>query len=512
MALVVGRSSLEPVRLVVIPKEDDAWRRPQRGGVRHPACGDRGKPRETHQSHGTQRGPNLKTLRLSLLFCLGLTGPAFAQDDAEARGPTVPAHASNDETSKLIDAMQTRVDQRSASARDANAAMAILSDQVETAIRMLSSREMKISTLRSTALGLSDELKAVAATRDELRFQVLRLTEEKDEILERQEGQVRELGGLLSLEREMTANLRKSVDDHSAELRASLVERDRIASDLGYIQGALASQRKQSEARLRRLAALEQDATESRDGRAELESRLAGETAALETTRASLDGTRARNAALDSELIAASARTEALNQQLAALRRQIAELSGLLETSEGENQQQQQMIANLGRRLNLALATKVRELARYRSEFFGRLREVLGERADVRIVGDRFVFQSEVLFRTGEAELEEPGRTQLRTFVDSLLEIGRTIPADIDWVLRIDGHTDERPIQTSRFPSNWELSTARAISVVKFLIEHGVPAQRVMAAGFAHFRPLDAGHDEIAFRRNRRIEFRLTQK
>ncbi len=243
-----------------------------------------------------------------------------------------------------------------------------------------------------------------------------------------------------------------------------------------------------------------------------LDSRLAAETASLETTEALLVDTRTRNAALDGELIATNARMAELNRQLAALRQQISELRGLLDNSEGENRAQQDVIANLGRRLNLALATRVRELARYRSEFFGRLRDVLGERSDVRIVGDRFVFQSEVLFRTGEAELEEPGRAQLRTLANSLIEIGRTIPTDIDWVLRIDGHTDERPIQTSRFPSNWELSTTRAISVVKFLIEQGIPAERVMATGFAHFRPLDPGRDEIAFRRNRRIEFRLTQK
>jgi chemotaxis protein MotB len=429
-------------------------------------------------------------LRLSLLICLGLTGPAVAQEGA--------APVANDETSKLIDTMQTRVEQGNASVRDTAAAMAILSDQVEAAIRLLSSRETDISALRGTALGLSDEVTALAAARDALRVQVTRLTEEKDAILARLQGQVRQLEGLLSLQREKTTTLSRHVDDGAAELRASLAARDRIAGDLSDLQGALAGQRKASAAQRRRMAALE--------------SRLADETAALETIRAALADARARNAALDSQHIAAGARTQALNRQLAALRRQLAALNLLLETSAGESHRQQQMIADLGRRLNLALATKLRELARYRSEFFGRLREVLGERADVRIVGDRFVFQSEVLFRTGEAELEEPGRTQLRTFVDSLLEIGRTIPADIDWVLRIDGHTDERPIQTSRFPSNWELSTARAISVVKFLIEHGVPARRVMAAGFAHFRPLDAGHDEIAFRRNRRIEFRLTQK
>ncbi|MCH9013800.1 MAG: peptidoglycan -binding protein [Proteobacteria bacterium] len=327
-----------------------------------------------------------------------------------------------------------------------------------------------------------------------------------------------------------------------------------MTADLSEVRGALAEQRAESEVQLRRTAALEREAAELRrtretlesrlatqsaaiettqasieqsrtrnralDGEiaaanaraAGLESRLADETAARQTTQASLERSRARNRAIDGELIAAGARMEALTRQLAALRAQIAELSGLLETSDGDSQEQQEVIADLGRRLNLALANKVRELAKYRSEFFGRLREVLGERSDVRIVGDRFVFQSEVLFRTGEAELEEPGREQLRRLAESLQQIADTIPSDIDWVLRIDGHTDERPIQTPRFPSNWELSTARAISVVRFLIEQGVPADRVMAAGFAHFRPLVPGRDEAAFQRNRRIEFRLTQK
>lgn len=208
----------------------------------------------------------------------------------------------------------------------------------------------------------------------------------------------------------------------------------------------------------------------------------------------------------------AQAEVTLLNRQIAALRQQLTRVVDALEAVESETQEKEVQLADLGRRLNVALATKVRELARYRSEFFGRLRKVLGERPDIRIVGDRFVFQSEVLFNTGEAELEMVGRQQLRRFAKSLKGIAATIPSDIDWVLRVDGHTDERPIQTSRFPSNWELSTARATSVIKFLIEEDIPAGRLIAAGFAQFRPLDTGQDESAFRRNRRIEFRLTQK
>jgi chemotaxis protein MotB len=413
-----------------------------------------------------------------------------------------------------------------ATAADTDAAMAFLSHQVEAAIRKLSTNEFETEELRETTRGLSDELEAVADNRDQLGFQLTRLTEEKDEIFLRLQGQVRDLATLLSLEREITADLRTSLDDRSGALRASVQDRDRTAADLDLTRKALIARQAQSEGQLRHLASLEGDIAELRDDRAVLETRLTREAAVLESTRASLDDARDQNQALDRDLSATTEQSDGLKKQLSVsnsqidklvqelveLRVQITELNGLLENSEGQTQAQQVEIADLGRRLNVALASKVRELARYRSEFLGRLREALGDRADVRVVGDRFVFQSEVLFATGESELEAPGRDQLLRLAESLKQIGATIPDDIDWVLRVDGHTDERPIQTPRFPSNWELSTARAISVVKFLIEGGVPAERVMAAGFAHFRPLDPGGGEAAFRRNRRIEFRLTQK
>lgn len=169
-------------------------------------------------------------------------------------------------------------------------------------------------------------------------------------------------------------------------------------------------------------------------------------------------------------------------------------------------------IAELGKRLNAALASKVEELARYRSEFFGRLREVLGDRPDIRIVGDRFVFQSEVLFPLGSASLSDDAKQRLLPVAQALKEISAKIPPEINWVLRVDGHTDKRPINTPQFPSNWELSTARAISVVRFFIDQGIPANRLVAAGFGEFQPLDTGNDEGAFRRNRRIELKLTER
>uniref|UniRef100_UPI0037C07DC7 peptidoglycan -binding protein n=1 Tax=Elstera sp. TaxID=1916664 RepID=UPI0037C07DC7 len=220
-------------------------------------------------------------------------------------------------------------------------------------------------------------------------------------------------------------------------------------------------------------------------------------------------GELSREKALSAE---AKRQVELLNSQMLALRDQLARIAAALEVSEAKTKEQDVQIADLGKRLNAALASKVEELARYRSEFFGRLREVLGERQEVRIVGDRFVFQSEVLFDAGSAELGEAGRGQLAGLAAVIKDVAPRIPADLSWVLRVDGHTDRVPIRTAQFPSNWELSTARAISVVKFMIDQGVPADRLAATGFGEFQPLDPRDDETARRRNRRIEFKLTER
>jgi len=201
-----------------------------------------------------------------------------------------------------------------------------------------------------------------------------------------------------------------------------------------------------------------------------------------------------------------------IGEQLRQLRIQLAALNEALEASESKNKEQKTQIVNLGKRLNAALATRVQELARYRSEFFGRLRKTLGNRADIRIVGDRFVFQSEVLFESGAADLNQAGSQQLGLLGTTLRKISKEIPKDLDWVLRVDGHTDERPISTTQFPSNWELSSARSTSVVKYLINQGISPNRLVAAGFGQHQPIDIGSDEIAYRRNRRIEFKLTQR
>jgi chemotaxis protein MotB len=220
------------------------------------------------------------------------------------------------------------------------------------------------------------------------------------------------------------------------------------------------------------------------------------------------------NRALDSEKqisARALAQVEVLNQQIAALRRQFAALEEALDASEKRGKESQGKIADLGQRLNVALAQRVQELSRYRSEFFGRLRAILGTRPDIRIVGDRFVFQSEVFFDTGQAVLLPEGRAELDKLASVLIDLGRQIPSEIAWVLRVDGHTDVRPI-AGAFKSNWELSSARAISVVQYLVTLGVPAQRLVAAGFGEFQPLDTAATEDAYKRNRRIELKLTER
>jgi len=292
----------------------------------------------------------------------------------------------------------------------------------------------------------------------------------KDKALEELNAKIAQLNDLLSLEKSGKVTL----EDQLAQLRAGLAsaqsERDRVK---GLYEG---------------LANAGSDA--------------AGRNAEL-------------NKALDSEKQVSSralAQIEVLTQQITALRRQLAALEEALDASEKRDKESQGRIADLGQRLNIALAQRVQELSRYRSEFFGRLRAILGNRPDIRIVGDRFVFQSEVFFDTGQATLLPEGRAELDTVANALIDLDKQIPSEIAWVLRVDGHTDVRPINSPVFKSNWELSSARAISVVQYLVSLGVPAQRLVAAGFAEFQPLDTASTEEAFKRNRRIELKLTEK
>ncbi len=348
----------------------------------------------------------------------------------------------------------------------------------------------------------------------------------RDTALERLRGQVDELAELLALERKASDALTSNIGQLSTELQASLraredlsaamhalneraesaeAERDNLKRALTESLAAVETKGETLEAQLLEFAKLANDIAALRALKEELER----EAAALATKAEESD-----NALIEERRVSESARAQIalLNQQTAALREQIRQLTATLEAAEERAEEQEVQIVNLGQRLNAALASKVQELQRYRSDFFGRLREALGDNPDIRIVGDRFVFQSEVLFGSGSAVLGEEGRPQLLQVSDTLKAISEQIPDDIDWVLRVDGHTDKIPIDTILYPSNWELSTARAISVVQLLIDSGIPPDRLVAAGFGEYHPLDDRDTPEAYRRNRRIELKLTQR
>ena len=292
------------------------------------------------------------------------------------------------------------------------------------------------------------------------------LVSDKDSALDSLRSQIAELVNQLALERREKADLEVTILSLQESLATASAENARLA--------AMADEGAGAGSRI-----------------ADLESRLA-------------DEQRVSSEALS--------QVELLNQQIAALRRQLATLEAALEASEQRDRESQAQIADLGRRLNAALAQKVQELARYRSEFFGRLRTILGDRTDIEIVGDRFAMQSEIFFASGSADINPSGQEQLDKIALAVREIAAEIPDDIAWVLRVDGHTDANPIATPQFPSNWYLSSARAIAVVDYLVAQGVPARNLVAAGFGEHHPLVAGRTAADNTRNRRIEFKLTER
>ncbi len=386
--------------------------------------------------------------------------------------------------------------------------------------------------------------------------------------------QVAALADTLALEREKNVTLADTVAELSSRLDATLAERDSLAERLTFttqrlevaesqtaqLQARLAdadkliaADKQRIELQLKELASLQQDIAALRQLRKELEARVGDLSATLKQRDQELLAERDRSKALQARLAEQTERTrlsqveianrdirvrelttqiatldralaeekqlserargrvELLTQQVAALREQLTRLSGALALAEKQVKEQEVQIDELGRRLNLALARKVEELNRYRSEFFGRLREVLGSHPSIRIVGDRFVFQSELLFPTASATLVPEGKRQLVQLAQTLKAVTPEIPTDIDWILRVDGHTDRRPIHTEQFPSNWALSTARALSVVQYLIAQGIAPRHLAATGFGEFHPLDNADTAAAYARNRRIEIKLTQ-
>jgi chemotaxis protein MotB len=327
----------------------------------------------------------------------------------------------------------------------------------------------------------------------------------RDKALAQLNAELAQLAQALSMEQAAKTQALAQIEDISASLATTSGERDALQLNLDQTGAALTQAQAQLEGSETEVARLTADINALAELRKQLESEIASRLAELEENRDKL--------AVQTDLSAKSAaQVELLNRQMAALRQQLDEISSSLELANAQSRAKDARIEDLGKQLNLALANKVNELQRYRSDFFGKLRAVLGERSDIQIVGDRFVVPSELLFASGTDELTSAAHAQLDKLAATLNEVASEIPSDVDWVLRIDGHTDKRPISTPRFPSNWELSSARAIAIVKYLIVQGIPANRLAANGFGEFRPLDPGESEAAYAINRRIEIQLTNR
>lgn len=362
--------------------------------------------------------------------------------------------------------------------------------------------------VRAEAQRLQASLLQTTAARDELTLKLNLVTQRAEDA----EGKLKRAEDTIKADRDaLTARLAE-IESLRRDVAALRQLRTDLEGQVGKLSQELDRNRK--------------DAGELRDRSKQLEARLAD---AEERTRLAQTDIKKREIQLaevqtlhlqSQEALTAEkklseqgrAQATALEQQLAALRQQLASLQAALEASEAKDKQAQVQIADLGRKLNVALAQRVEELAKYRSAFFQRLTEAIGDRRDVQVVGDRFVLQSEVLFGSGSADLNEVGLRQLDKLAATLIDLGRRIPPDVGWVLRVDGHTDKIPINTDRYRSNWELSAARAINVVRYLTERGVPSERLAATGFAEFQPLDNRDEVDAYRRNRRIELKLTER
>ena len=411
-----------------------------------------------------------------------------------------------------------------------------LNRRVAELAELLSLEATQGDQLRQQVGRLGNDLQSAAGARDTALQSLALIREERDRLANERDGlrgERERLGARLS---DLELAARSAADRASAterQLAEALARAERTGGDaarlqrdlrgsqseLAAAQAALEAMRREAQAldrqvrveretstqRLSEMARLSEQIRALTALRDELERRAAQEQRGRE--RAEVEaGERARLAE------SAAAQVALLTRQTEALHSELARLSRALDLAEAEGRDRNAQIALLGQRLNAALAARVEELQRYRSDFFGRLRNVLGERPEVRIVGDRFVFQGEVLFAPASAELSEAGLRQLRDLAGVLSEVTPLIPADVAWVLRVDGHADRNPIRSARFASNWELAAARAIAVAQILIAEGLPPNRVAATSFGDAQPIDPGDSPQALARNRRIELRLTDR
>ncbi len=385
-------------------------------------------------------------------------------------------------------------------------------DQLEEKVAELDQTKDNVASLEERLAQLNALLKTSETDQDQSQARILELETELEQVRADLAAELQNREQAIKTAEDELADRERRIAELAAELEALRGSRDSTTTDLEELQRAR--------------EALLVELSQVRDRAAQLEGRLASEQERTLLAQRDLEERAVQIAELLRSVSRADetlnterklskeafAQIDTLNRQINSLRIQLASLSEALDLERTKVDEQKVTIADLGSKLNVALAGKVEELSRFRSEFFGRLREILGARSDIRVVGDRFVFQSEILFPSGEARLEESGEDELRALAQSLREISSEIPSELPWVLQINGHTDRRAINTSEFPSNWELSTARSITVGKFLIDAGVPEERIAVAGFAQYQPLDDRRSANAYEANRRIEVKLTTR
>ena len=324
----------------------------------------------------------------------------------------------------------------------------------------------------------------------------------QDATLSEMRQQLLSLSELLNIERRASADLAANLAQITSQLSASNTNQEDLLAQFAIVQASLG-------ARTVEMAQLSAKHADTKASFAAAHRRLDEQLGALQFAEGQLAISKTKN---QSATKASKAQVVQMTNALAALRLRIEELASLLAEKDKQASIDKVAIANLGKSLNNALASRVQELQRFRSEFFGRLRDILKDRDDVEIVGDRFIFQSEVLFEQGRSEVGLEGKKQLAKLAIALADIAKKIPSDINWILQVDGHTDNVPIRPGRYADNWDLSTERALSVVRHLNQHGLRANRLAAAGYGEYQPLDNSESNDARRKNRRIELTITQR
>ena len=393
----------------------------------------------------------------------------------------------------------------------------------------LSGKELALIERQEVIKQLDTELEILD---EEIRSKQTEISEKenlliaKDELLSQKDETILSLDDLINQQAIDITELNEIIARITEELSLSLEEKEELRSklsSLGEEQQLLKNQLQELGGENQLLVGQLSDSQGRIQSLLESLSSSKGENEILETQISSVENQnqslRDQIASLEQDsliqgtnLNEALAQISRLSEDIKILSNEIQLLNNLLDSKEAEIASNKIELGELGDRLNRVLTSELFKLQKYKSEFFGQLSETLGQREDIQIKGDRFVFQSEILFESGSADIQAEGRVALSLVAKTLIDLSDKIPTDLNWILQIDGHTDRVPIATAKFPSNWELSHARALEVVKFFIQQGVPADKLSANGYGEYQPISLGSSPEDLKLNRRIELKITQR